>query len=214
MLSFPKSTEVNQRISKQKFYSNLNFSTKLENLFTKEIEKIIWKNKFSKDTLNISEGIKVKEIQLFELELKEQCFSKELIAFIDKEIPYHIVFLFKYINQYQLCIAYKEESLKYAGKFIVDKYFFSEWLDENQVSLKLEGINLDYIYMSFITQISQETLVVEDDEDLKTAIDKSKEKLKIEVKIKSLEIKLTNEKQFKKQVELNNEIKRLKRIIL
>lgn len=44
MLNFPKETEVNKVIAKQKFYDNANISPTLKECFVNDIEKIIWAN--------------------------------------------------------------------------------------------------------------------------------------------------------------------------
>ena len=68
MIEFPKSTFYNKRVPKQKFYSKLRITGNLEKLFIKEIDSIIWKYKLSSETLNISVGTYVTEIELFEIE--------------------------------------------------------------------------------------------------------------------------------------------------
>ena len=65
-MKFPKSTEFNKRIPKQKFYDNLNVTPAIKQFFTEQIKSIIWKNKIAPSTLNIAEGTSVKEIEVFD----------------------------------------------------------------------------------------------------------------------------------------------------
>ena len=67
MLSFPITTIFNKRIPKKKFYDNLNVSSGVEQQFVTEIDTIYWKNKFSAQTLNVSAGNTVNEIEIIEI---------------------------------------------------------------------------------------------------------------------------------------------------
>jgi len=91
MVSFPKATIFNRRIPKQKFYDKLNISGQLEQQFIREINTIWWKNKLSPETINVGAGKYVKEIEVIEIDLKEQHVSKGIIEAVDKGIPYHII---------------------------------------------------------------------------------------------------------------------------
>ena len=56
MLDFPKSTEFNKRIPKQKFYENIDVSPALKKVFVEQIKLIHWRNKLAESTLNIAPG--------------------------------------------------------------------------------------------------------------------------------------------------------------
>ncbi len=210
MLNFPKSTVFNKRIPKQKFYDKLGVSSNLEKLFVKEIDTIYWRNKLSPETLNISSGAKVKEIEIFEVKLKEQNISKNVIEFIDREIPYHLVFILRYKDLGQIWISYKEDSKNREGKFKVDTYYKTDWVKYDELSLKIDGLNLDKIYENFLLQVAEGKLQVEYSSDIKEAVNKAKEQEKFEAYIKSLEKKIRNEKQFNQQVKLMGELRKAK----
>ena len=127
MLDFPKSTVFNKRIPKKKFYEKLSVSSNLEQQFMKEIDTIYWKNKLSPETLNISAGTNVTEIEVFEITLKEQSISKNIIEVIDREIPYYLVFVLRHKDLGQIWISFKEDSKSREGKFKVDSYYKTDW---------------------------------------------------------------------------------------
>lgn len=210
MIEFPKSTFYNKRVPKQKFYSKLSVSGNLEKLFIKEIDSIIWKYKLSLDTLNISTGTYVTEIELFEIALKEQSISQNILEFIDREIPYHLVFILKYKDLGQICISFKEHSKNRHGKFKVDSFYKTDWMNYDELSLEIEGLDLDKVYENFLIQVSDGNLDVEKDSNLKEAIEKAKEKEKLNAYIKRLEKKIKNEKQFKNQIKLMRELRKAK----
>lgn len=211
MINFPQSTVFNKRIPKQKFYEKLNIASSIEQQFIEEIDTIYWKNKLSPETLNISEGMNVKEIEILEINLKKQSISKNIIELVDRGIPYHIIFILKFMDIGQICISYKEDSKNSKGKFRIDNYYRTEWLNYEDLSLDIEGLNLDSIYENFILQISGDRLkIVSGQLTLNEAVIKEKDIQKLESSIKRLEAKIKNEKQFNQQVKLMGELRRVK----
>lgn len=210
MLDFPKSTVFNKRIPKQKFYVNLDVASSLERQFVQEIDTIYWRNKLSPDTLNVSTGEYVTEIEVIEVLLKQQEISKNVIEVIDREIPYHLVFILRYKEMGQIWISYKEGSKSREGKFKVDRYYKTDWQPYEDLSLKIDGLNLDKVYENFMLQTAGGKLQLENGSDIKEAVNKSKEIEKLEAKIKSLETKIRNEKQYNQQVRLIGELRKVK----
>ena len=210
MLDFPKSTVFNKRIPKQKFYDKLSVSNSLEQQFVKEIDTIYWKNKLSPETLNIGTGTNVTEIEVFEIVLKEQSISKNIVEVIDREIPYHLIFVLRYKDLGQIWISLKEDSKSRDGKFKVDSYYKTGWAKYDDLSLKMEGLNLDKIYENFMLQVADGKLQVDNGLDIKGAVTKAKEQEKHEANIKRLEAKIKNEKQYNRQVKLMSELRKAK----
>ncbi|MDD3752209.1 MAG: DUF4391 domain-containing protein [Tissierellia bacterium] len=210
MLEFPLSTHFNKRIPKQKFYSNLSVASYLEKLFVKEIDSIVWKYKLSEETLNINAGSYVKEIEIIEITLKEKNISQNVIEFIDREIPYHIVFILKYQNKGQLCLCYKEESQNREGKFKVDTYYKTDWQKYEGLSLEIVGLDLDNIYENFLIQVSDGMLDIDEETGIKEAVEKAKRQEKLRKYIEKLENKIKNEKQFNQQVKLMGKLRKAK----
>lgn len=210
MLNFPESTCFNKRIPKQKFYDNLKLTSGIEKQFAHDIDTIIWANKLSAETINLSAGANVSEIEIIEIILKQQSISRNIIDLIDREIPYHLVFVLKYKNNGQIWINYKEDSKSRKGKFTVNSSYKTDWMPLNILSLKIDGLDLDKVYENFLIQVSQGKLQIEDSEDLKEAVNMVKEKDTLLAYISSLENKIKNEKQFNRQVVLNNELRRAK----
>ena len=211
MLNFPKTTEFNKRVAKQKFYNKLKASSTLEKQFVKEIETIYWENKLSAETLNVSSGTTVKEIEIIEINLRQQNIGKNIIEIIDREIPYHIVFVLKYKGSAQIYISFKEDSKNRENKFKVNSYFKTEWLNYEDLSLEIIGLTLDKIYENFIIQIAGDKLRVENGKDIKEAVLKAKEKELLESLTISLENKIKNEKQYNFQVKLAGELRKVKK---
>ncbi len=210
MINLPERTYYNKRIPKQKFYDNLKVNSRLERQFTTEIESIYWKYKLSSETLNISAGKSVQEIEIIEITVRQQGISDNIIETIDRELPYHILFVLRYQNLVQLWISYKESSKNREGKFKVDSYYCSEWTKPDELKISIEGLTLDKVYENLIMQIAGDKLKHAEDIDLKAAVSKAKETEKLEKQIQQLENKIAREKQFNRQVKLMGELRRLK----
>jgi len=210
VLDFPPSTVFNKWVPKKKFYENLSISSRIEKQFVTEIESVYWTHKLSPETLNVNPGIRVTEIEVFEVNLKEQQVSDNLIATIDREIPYHLVFVLRYSGKAQLMISYKEESKSREDKFKVDSYYRTDWTDYDKLTLSIEGLDLDRIYENFISQIAGDDLNLEKAEDIRDAVMISKERDRLETYITKLEAKIRKEKQFNFQLELNQELRKAK----
>ncbi|MCR5322469.1 MAG: DUF4391 domain-containing protein, partial [Lachnospiraceae bacterium] len=101
MIGLPKSTEYNRRIPKQKFYENITVSPTLKRIFVDQIKSIFWRNKIATTTMNLAPGETVVEIEIFEIKLAEQKLDESVLRQIDKEVPYHIVFLLECDGKYQ-----------------------------------------------------------------------------------------------------------------
>lgn len=214
MLQFPISTEFNKRIPKQKFYDRIRLSPDIERQFIEKIDTILWKNKLSPDTLHVDAGELVKEIEILEIILKKRDLDKKVIELIDKEIPYHIVFILLYQQSGQIWLSWKDDPHATTGKLKVDTYFHSPWMNCNDLALTIDGFNLDKIYENFIQQIADDKLIINEKSSVKEAVQTYKTNEKIQKQIQQLETQLKNENQFNRQVELNRKIKELKEIKL
>lgn len=212
MLGLPQSTEFNKRIPKQKFYENLTVNASLKQSFVDQIKTIYWRNKIAASTVNIAEGNDVEEIEVFEIKLTGKNIDEGILKQMDKEIPYHILFLLEYEGKYQAWIGYKEEALYGKGVFKVNNYYHTDWVMLDELPVKMEGLSIDAVYENFVRLIAGEQLVKTDGtETLKDSIEKDLQKQKMEKQLATYMTKLKKEKQFNKQVELNSMIKRLKK---
>lgn len=212
MIGLPKSTEFNKRVPKQKFYENMEISPVIKQIFVEQIKMIYWRNKIAVSTTNLATGHDVTEIEVFEIRLNHSELDERVLRQIDREIPYHILFLLEYEGKYQAWIGYKEITTSGNKRVKVGKYYHSDWRLEEELHLWLEGLNIDTIYENLVRQIAGDKLKkVTPDENLKESITKDEKKEQLEKQINALTVKIRKEKQLNKQIELNTEVKRLKK---
>ena len=196
MIELPKACVVDKFLPKKLFYENVNISNSVKEEFVEKLNKIYWKYKISEDNINISKTENVEEIEIFELELKEKYICKNIIKTITKNIPYPILFLIKYENEFQYAIKYNEE------------IYFSDW--NNKISFNFKALNLEIIYDNIVKSI---TNIDQSINNLENEIQKRNEILRLENEIGKLESKIHYEKQFNIKVQYNEEIIRIRKKI-
>ena len=210
MFGLPRTTMFNKRIPKEKFYENLQVDSRTKSSFVEQIKTIYWRNKIAPDTTNLAAGSTVTEIEVFEIKLKTSFLDEGVLRQIDRDIPYHILFLLQYENKYQTWIAYKEASSAKAA-FKVGRYYHTDWLDSEELPLRLEGLNMDAAYENFVYQVAGEALPKRENESLQDAVEKAEAIKNLNKQIEALQAKIRREKQLNVQVKLNSELKELKK---
>ena len=211
MLGLPKSTEFNKRIPKQKFYENLNVTPAIKRIFIDQIKVIYWRNKIASTTMNLAAGEAVTEIEVFEIRLAAPQLDVSVLKQIDKEIPYHILFLLEYEGRYQAWTAYKESAASGNSAFKVGTYYHTDWLPEQELPFKVDGLSTDAVYENFVRQIAGDILQTDSAESLKESVKRDERRQKLQKQIAALQAKVRKEKQLNKQVQLNTELKKLRK---
>ena len=211
MLGLPQSTEFNKRIPKQKFYEHITVSPALKKSFVDQIRMIYWRNKVAATTVNLAPGTIVDEVEVFEIKLNSASLDEAVLQQIDREISYHIIFLLEYEGKLQAWTAYKEKTPTANAAFKVGKYYHTEWMTEAELPIRIDGLNLDAVYENFVRQIAGDALKADSGESLKASVERDEKKKQLEKQIAALENKMRREKQLNRQMEMNAELKRLKR---
>ncbi|WP_298715209.1 DUF4391 domain-containing protein [uncultured Veillonella sp.] len=214
MLGLSKTTEFNRRIPKIKFYENINITPSLKRLFVDQVKNIYWRNKIAVTTTNLTDGKYVTEIEVFEINLNSSQVNIELLKLIDSIIPYHILYILEYNGKYQAWIGYKETTDIEKKKSKVDRYYHTDWIEEKDFVVKLEGLNLDDVYENLVRQIAGDKLQSDNStESLKQSVERDKQIEIIEKQINTLQNKIRKEKQLNKQIEMNTELKKLRKAL-
>lgn len=210
MFQLPKSTEFNKRIPKQKFYDNLDIPSRVKQEFKDKIQVIYWRNKISADTINLATGEEVDEVEVFEIKLRHPDLSVNVLKQIDREIPYHILFLLEYKDKYQAWIGYKEATGGNAA-FKVNQYYHTDWQIAPDLTLHIEGLDMDAVYEHFVRQVAGEALQINHGESLSESIQHAQRREQLQKQIIKLETAIKREKQLNIQIQKNAELKKLKK---
>lgn len=187
-MSFPDRCKVNKFIPKKTFYEKIGVSSAIKDEFINDIEKITWLYKLSEDTLGITKTEQTEEIQVFEVILKNKKLPKNIIKIISKSIPYKILFILKFEDEF--CYSIKVEDV-----------YFTEW--DEEIKINLSGLTLDTIYENIVKSIIKEQ---DNDKDFDYIIESKCKRDDLLKKIEQLKYKINNEKQFNRKVELNEKL--------
>lgn len=212
MIGLPKTTEFNKRIPKQKFYENITISPAIKRVFVEQVKTIYWKNKIAVSTTNLAEGNKVTELEVFEIHLNNPELDEKLLYQIDKVVPYHILFLLEYQGEYQAWVGFKEKAASGNKVFKVNRYYHTEWMKEEELPLHLEGLSMDAAYENYVRQIAGDKLQIKTNgESLKESVTRDEQRQMLQKKIDILKAQIRKEKRLNKQMQINRELKILKK---
>jgi hypothetical protein len=206
---FPKTTEFNQKIPKERFYKNLEVNNKTKREFIETIDSIILRNKLAKDTLNIPATKEIEEIFVLEIKLKKEENLEnveDILLLIDRAIPYPILYLIFAGDKLYYKIAYKKRNKVSGDYFVVETYFSREIENEKMFEKELKPIfnslNLEILYERLIRIISGS----EKEIPIEELVEHTKQRRILEKEIGILENKIKIEKQTDKQYKLFEEL--------
>ena len=150
------------------------------------------------------------EIEVFEVCLSAPQLDEVVLRQIDKEIPYHILFLLEYEGRYQAWTAYKEAAGSGTNAFKVGTYYHTDWMEETALPLRLDGLTTDQVYENFVRQIAGDAFAGSG-ETLKESVERDEHRKELQKQIAALQVKVHRERQLNKQVQLNAELNRLRK---
>ena len=199
MYGLPQSTEIRKQLPKKAIYARFDLKSSQRESFDADIARIDIVAVVSSSTVPaITEGKDVKEIYVLALQMKRKEYDPKNIALLSKLIPQKMVFVLLFEGQTQFAIFHT-------------KLLTSAWqfLTPNSSFLTLQGLNLDTVWENIVSHIGQ--IEVTEGNTLEEQIKVEDVRTKLKSQIASLTQKLNKEKQFNRQMEINAEIKSLKK---
>ena len=226
--NLPESTTLDRRVPKQKFYENLAVSAALKRSFIDEIKTIWWRNKLAADTLNLARGATVTEIEVFEIELANGELNEDILRQMDRLIPYHLLFVLTSADRAQAWIGYKEASAAGENAFKVSRYYHTDWMPRVVLRFTFSGLTLDGVYENLVRNmhaasksapagkdgpraVREPEAAWRDDLSISENIVRDTARARLEKQVAALEAKMRKEKQLNRKMELNAELKRLRK---
>lgn len=208
MLNFfdlPKSCYYGRVIPKNSFDKYT--SAKQKKLFTDLVGRISWTHKLAPKTINLS-GKYFAEIQIIHIELKREERIPELLAVINKSVPYGVIFVVQFDERFYLSATVKHPHPTLADTSVLDWEFASKWftVEDNVFQLNLRE-SLDKVFFDVCRKLS--AFASDDVDSMTDLIEKSSKLFQIEKDINRLRSAIFSCKQFNKKVELNLELRKL-----
>ena len=211
ILNFPSTTIVNKPVSKNAFYGRSSDSS-LREFLTREFESIVWLYKFAPATLNVEDGEYVHEIDVFYCRMKENEYSIKPFCAMDELLPRHTIFIIEHGGKFDLLMHHKEMSVVHGEqkwKCGVSEVQRDIRIDAD--TLNIQGQSMDAVYNGLLSQISG--LSASTKEEYKELVDIRKQIESIQKQILMLQKRIKAEKQFNRQMELNTEVRQLRKEI-
>lgn len=199
MLGLPKSTEVNKQLAKSMIYTKFKMNTKEKAEIDEDISKITIVNEVTATKINVAEGENVKSFFVLLIQLKRKDFDEKTVIKISKLIPQNMLLILEYDKKAKLA-TYNTRLIQ------------SDWNDTENLSIELNGLNLDDIWEK--TVMSLEGGFWNEELSLEENIILREKREKLQKEISKLEKQARSEKQPRKKFELVQRIKELKKYIL
>ncbi|RYY00065.1 DUF4391 domain-containing protein [bacterium] len=198
--NLPPSTVVNKVIPKNSFYPYANAKQKKE--FADYISKITWENKLSQDTLNLGSK-EIHEIQVFNVQSKNQTDFDSLLHLIDRAVPYPIIFIIWFENLACISTSVKHMHPTNIDRAVIDWTFKTDWLTSEEIkkyNFQL-NTNIDKVYFEFCLQLAKSN-----SNSVKNILHLAEHNRKItqlEAEMNNLRSSISKAQQFNQKVELN-----------
>lgn len=211
-LQFPATTIVDRLIPKAQFVKASSTPTAIRSLLADEFEQIRLLYVLRPDTVNVAEGNEVKEIDVFLFRCKTEHYSINPFCGIDDLIPRHTIYIIEYGIHTDLLMQHKRRSVV-AGtvKWTREVSKLLNDIDLATRPLQIEGQTLDRVYFNFFSQMTgyqiDNSAAISEIKELETSIAKKRREAE------NLQKRVRNEKQFNRQIELNSQVRALKREI-
>ncbi len=206
LFDYPKKAFFGKTIPKSKFYEHGNISNKLKDLFVKQVEQITWLYKLAPETINVQATKDVPEIQVFEIELKGEDLSEDILLCIDKAVQYPIIFEVRSALGVKTVAAHKSKArLMSSDSWKISRYLRSAVCNnlEDRTPLNF-GLNLNAVYKQILVELSE--IKLRKDESLDEFILRGEMVKGIRLEISAMQRKIASENQFNKKVDLNSKL--------
>jgi hypothetical protein len=204
---YPEAALLDRVIPKIKLYEHTTVSGKLKEAIVSQLEKLVWRYSLSEKTLKLDASQGLKEIQVFDLHLKSATLDDAILTHLDKSIPFPIVFRLYHGDKMQIRLSYKRQNEGDASKWVVEKHFATDWFSQQSQAKPLPVVLSIYaLYEAFVREFLAERNQPEQ-QDLKSDIERVAKVESLEHKITQLKRQIANERQSKKQLELNAQLR-------
>lgn len=153
LYQYPPSAAVDRPVAKKRLYEQGSANSKLKQKFIDQVAKITWAYKLSAGTLNIQTDTLFQEVQIFRIVARTANIDTKIIKYIDKLIPTPVIFEVIYNDKVQVIATYKRVSQADKTKIVLNKYYSSAWLADDQREPLPFVLNLSDLYTHLIEQL-------------------------------------------------------------
>ena len=226
---YPSTAKVDKIIPKNKLYQRGSANHRIERLFVEQVESIRWAYKLSPHTINLNDSETIKEIQIFSIVSRVERLDTEVLQFIDKLIPSPIIFEIVFEDKIKVIANYKRQSQADSQKFVLGKYYATDWQDLTQREDLPIVFGIADLYEYFIEQLLLSTnkaspnvvlipnikanlsTMTQKTDSIEDKIAHAEKVALLTTQINELQKRIYKEKQFNRQVEMNLQLQTLQK---
>lgn len=195
MLGLPENTELHKSLPKKVIYTKFQMNSQAREKLDLDISRITIVNEVTTDKINVEIGNEVKSFYVMHILLKKSDFNEKNIILISKLIPQKMLLVLEYAGLFKIAVFHT-------------KLIQTDWKELDELSIDLEGLNLDTIWENIIIQIGNVNII--EGNTLEEQIIQDEKRQKLLKEIEQLEKKARAEKQAKKKFELVQQLNKLK----
>lgn len=197
MYGLPQRTERNKPLHKRKVFEKFDLTASQRDSFDADISRMFITHVVAESTIpTIKAGKEIADFYVIEVSLKRREYAPKNIELLAKFIPRKILFVLHFEEKAQLAIHHT-------------KLICSDWQQCDTLNIPLTGLDLDAVWENIVATIG--SITVQEGNTLTEQIKSDEQKTKLQKQIQLLQQKLNKEKQYNKQIEINADIKRLKK---
>lgn len=197
MFNLPVTTDVQKVINKKTIFEHLNLSTSDRKLFDEQIAKITIVSEISPKTVNIAITENDPFIFILLIQLKSQNCDRRNIDLLAKVINQRLLFALQY-----------RDEMYFAAKR-ADRVLFSKRQSLNKWELRLEGLNLNYIWNQLTIDIFD--ISIRKGKTIDESILLNEQRSKLQEQINRLDKKARIESQPRRKREFVEEVRKLQK---
>lgn len=204
---WPKAAEFGRVVPKTKFYEHASLGSTVKDRFVSDVRRITWAYKLAESTINLPGSGEVPEIQVFEIEAKEEDVAEGVLAAIDKAVRTPIIFEISRgedaDGSIRMVAAHKQLGTT-ASK--LGPYFSTGWQSASGDRVPLPtAIDLTSFYTALLEPLTP--VAGRAGENVSDVVGRLTTVRSLEREIAALERKLRNELQLNRKVELRRTLK-------
>lgn len=196
MYTLPAHTLLNKQIPKKAIFEKFALTTGQRQCIDADIARIDIIARLAQDTLPaIAVGKDVQEIYVLSVSLKRKDYHPDSIKLLARLIPQRMLFVLRHEQQSQLAIVH-------------EGWHAAPWGSTDEVCIPISGLSFDAVWEHLVMTIGR--ITAQSEQTLEERIQKKRERERLLKEVKLLEQRMARERALSKQMQLYDQIKRLK----
>lgn len=207
LYAWPTAAQVGRVVPKERLYSEASASTALKQQFVDQVQQVRWAYKLSEQTTRLKPTDAVREIQIFEVDLKGRDLSETVLTAIDRSIPSAVIFEVTRgepaVHEVRAVAALKTPGVRGPR---LSGYFWGNWTPAaTERSALPAAIDLAALYSGLLASLLPVSL--RPGENLSDGIGRIARIGTLEREISALAQRMGREPQLNRKVELRHDLK-------